>query len=69
VVRLLAGAGLFLFATASRPALGSIQPPIRLVLGAVSLGVKRPGREADHLLTSSTEVKNASLNTSSWRVM
>jgi hypothetical protein len=27
----------------SRPALGSIQPPIQWVPGAISLGVKRPG--------------------------
>jgi hypothetical protein len=27
--------------------------------GALSLAVKRPGREADHSLTSTAEVKNA----------
>jgi hypothetical protein len=27
--------------------------------GALSLGVKRPGREADHLPPSSAEVKNS----------
>jgi hypothetical protein len=32
----------------SRPALGPIQPPIQWVSGALSLGVKLPGREADH---------------------
>jgi len=31
--------------------------PIQWVLGAISLGVKRPGREADHSDTSSAEVK------------
>jgi hypothetical protein len=37
----------FLFTTASRPALGPIQTPIQWVPGALSLGIKRPGREAD----------------------
>jgi len=32
------------------------QPPIQWVPGALSLGVKRPGRGADHLLPSSAEV-------------
>jgi len=32
----------------SRTALGSTQPPIQWVPGALSLGVKRSGREADH---------------------
>jgi hypothetical protein len=27
---------------------GATQPPIQLLLGAVSPGIKRPGREADH---------------------
>jgi hypothetical protein len=31
----------------SRTALGPTQPPIQWVSGALSLGVKRPGREAD----------------------
>jgi hypothetical protein len=44
--------------TASRTALGSTQPPIQWVPGALSLGVKRPGREADHSPPSSAEVKN-----------
>jgi hypothetical protein len=51
------GLGIFLFTTASRTALGPTQPPIQLVPGALSLGVKRPGREADHLPQSSAEVK------------
>jgi hypothetical protein len=49
--------GIFLFTTASRPALGPTQPPIQRVPGALSLGVKRPGREADHSPPSSSEVK------------
>jgi hypothetical protein len=35
------------------------QPPIQWVPGALSLGVKRLGREADHSPPSSAEVKNA----------
>jgi hypothetical protein len=50
---------IFIFTTASRMALGPTQPPVQWVLGALSLGVKRPGREADHSLPSSAEVKNA----------
>jgi len=41
----------------SKPALGSTQPPIQWVLGALSLGVKRPGREADQSPPTSAEVK------------
>jgi hypothetical protein len=54
-------------------ALGPTQPPIQWVLEALSLGVKRPGREADHSPPSSAEVKEwvelylHSPNTSSWR--
>jgi hypothetical protein len=47
------------FATASRPALGPTPSPIEWVPGALSLGVKRPVREADHSPPSSDEVKNA----------
>jgi hypothetical protein len=52
------GMGIFLFITASRPALGPIQPPIQWV-PALSLGVKRLVREADHSPSSSAEAKNA----------
>jgi hypothetical protein len=48
-----------IFATASRPVLGPTQPPIQWVPGALSLGVKRPGREACHSPPSSAEIKNA----------
>jgi hypothetical protein len=51
------GLGIFLFTTMSSPALGSIQPPIQGVLGALSLGVKRPVREADRSPPSSTDIK------------
>jgi hypothetical protein len=46
-----------LFTPASRPALGPTQPPIQWAPGALSLGVKWPGREADHSPPSSAEVK------------
>jgi hypothetical protein len=42
------GLRIFLFYTVSRPALGSTQPPIKLVQGALSLGIKRPGHKSDH---------------------
>jgi hypothetical protein len=41
-------------------ALGSTQPPIQRVPGALSLGVKRPGREADRSPPSSAEVNTPS---------
>jgi hypothetical protein len=40
-----------------RPALWHTQPPIQLVPRALSLGVKRLGREADHLHPCSAEIK------------
>jgi hypothetical protein len=53
------GLGIFLFTTVSRTALVLTQPPIRWAPGALSLGVKGLGREADHSPPSSTAVKNA----------
>jgi hypothetical protein len=50
--------GIFLFTTASRTALGPTQPPIQWVPGALSLGVKWPGYEADNSPPSSVKVKN-----------
>jgi hypothetical protein len=67
------GLGIFLFTTASRKALGPTQTPIQWVPGAVFLGVKWPGREADHSPPSSAEVKESvelylhSSSTPSWR--
>jgi hypothetical protein len=55
-LRIPAGLGIF-FTTASRKTLGPTQPPIHSVPKAFSLGVKRPGREADHSPPSSAEVK------------
>jgi hypothetical protein len=50
--------GSFLFDSASRTALGPTQPPIQWVPGALSMGVKWSGREADHSPPSSAEVKS-----------
>jgi hypothetical protein len=49
----------FLFTSTSRPALEPAQPPIQWLPGALSLGVKRLGRGADHSPPASAEVKNA----------
>jgi len=38
---------------ATKPALGPTQSPTQWVPGALSLGVKRPGHEADHSPPSS----------------
>jgi hypothetical protein len=67
------GLGTFLFTTASKTARGPTQPPVQWVTGAVSLGVRRPGREADHSPPFSAEVEEFvelylhSPNTLSWR--
>jgi hypothetical protein len=57
-VRLPAMTGILLSATASRPALGPIQPPVQRVPDALPPGVKGPGREADRSPPSTAEVKN-----------
>jgi hypothetical protein len=49
---------IFLYSTASRPALGTTQLLTQSVPGALSPGVKRPGREADHSPLSRAEIKN-----------
>jgi hypothetical protein len=51
--------GILLFTTMSRIALGLTQPPIQWLPVALSLGIKWPGRAADHSPPSSAEVKNA----------
>jgi hypothetical protein len=66
------GLGIFLFTTASRTALGTIQPPIQWVPEVLSPEVKWPGREADHTPPSSANVTELvelylhSPNTPSW---
>jgi len=50
--------GLFLFATASRPAPGPTQPPGNGYREFLPRQVKRPGREADLSPPSSAEVDN-----------
>jgi hypothetical protein len=53
------GLGNVIFTTASKPALGPTQSPIQWVPGALSLGVRRPERLADHSAPSSAEMMNA----------
>jgi hypothetical protein len=48
----------------SRQALGPTQPPVQWVLGTLSPGIKRQGREADHSPPTSTEVKKMVIYTS-----
>jgi hypothetical protein len=61
------------FITEYRTALGPTQRSIQWIPGALSLWVKRPGREADHSPPSRAEVKECvelyfySPNTPSWR--
>jgi len=68
VTRLRAGRqrfhSLFFFATASRPDLGPIKLPVQWVSQALSPGIKRPRRGADHSPSSSVEIKNAWSSTS-----
>jgi hypothetical protein len=53
------GAGIFFLTIASRLAVESTHLPVQWVPGTLSMGVKWPGREADHSPPSSAEVKNA----------
>jgi hypothetical protein len=64
-VQFLAGTGIFLFVTASRPVTG----PMQWVLGSFSLWVKQPGHGADHSSLSSAEVKNVFSYTSTHSYM
>jgi hypothetical protein len=57
-VRFLAWAGNFFSTTASRTNLGPTSLLSKWVTGALSLRVKRPGREVDHSSPSSAEVKD-----------
>jgi hypothetical protein len=54
----------FLLSMSSRLALGSTQPPTQWVPRALSPGVKRPGREADHSPSASAKVKKMWIYTS-----
>jgi hypothetical protein len=58
------GLGIFLFIIVFRPALGPTQPPIEQIPVALTLGVKRPKREADHSPLSNVKVKSAWSHTS-----
>jgi hypothetical protein len=55
---------IFVFSTLPRPVLGPTQPPIQWVPGALSPGVKRQAREADHSSPASAEVKRRLIYTS-----
>jgi hypothetical protein len=52
------GHEIFLYSTASRPALGPTCSPLKLVPGDLSPGLKQTGREADYSPPSSGDVKN-----------
>jgi hypothetical protein len=54
----------FLFSTSSKSVLWSTRPPIQWVPGALSLSVKRPGREADHSPATIADVKKTWIYTS-----
>jgi hypothetical protein len=54
----------FHFSFSSRPALGSPQCLIQRVPGAIFPGVKRPGREAYHSPSTSSEIKKRRVYTS-----
>jgi hypothetical protein len=58
--------GVTIFTSPRRPdqLWGPPQPPIQWVLGALSPGVKWPGREADHSPPTSAEVKKMWIYTS-----
>jgi hypothetical protein len=54
----------FLFSTSSRPVLGPTQSSFQWLPRALSPGVTRPGREADHSPPTSAEFKNTWIYTS-----
>jgi hypothetical protein len=55
---------IFLLSMSSRPVLRLTQPPVQWVLGVLSPGVKQPGHEADLSPSTSAEIKNAWIYTS-----
>jgi hypothetical protein len=63
-IRVPVEARLFLLPALFRPALGSTQPSIQWVPRVLSLGVKLPGRGADHSPPTSVEVKKMWIYTS-----
>jgi hypothetical protein len=54
----------FLFSASFTPALGSTQTRIQWVPGAISSGIKQPGRETDHSPPASAEVNKMWIYTS-----
>jgi hypothetical protein len=52
------GAKNLIYSKISRPAMQPAQSPIKRAHKAVSTEIKRPGRKADQLLSSSVEVLN-----------
>jgi len=58
------GLGILLFSTVSTPVLSPTQPSVQCILGASSLGLKRPERES-HDTPPSAEIKNGCRYTSS----
>jgi len=57
-VRALAAASVYYILQKSTPSLEPTQPPIQWVSYVLASGVKRPGREIDHLSPSSVAVNN-----------
>jgi hypothetical protein len=55
---------IFILSTSSRPVMGPTQPRIQWIPGALSPGVKRPGREANHSPPTSAEGNNTWIYTS-----
>jgi hypothetical protein len=51
--------GIFFFTTASIRAQGPTQPAILWASGSLTVGVKQPGRDANHSPTSRAEMKKA----------
>ena len=56
-VYVLGARDIYLFSRTSITALGPTQPPVQCIAEFFS-NVKRPGREVNHSLSSSAEVKN-----------
>ena len=50
---------IFRFAEMDKATTGPTQPPILQIPGAISLGVRRPRREADSSLPSRADIKHA----------